>query len=102
MRSLSHALFLVALLAVPLLAGCKSPCRRLAEQLCECTTNSLERESCLRTVSNRESNVEVTAEQEALCETLIPRCDCRALDPSTPGNTPEGVAHAKRECGLAH
>lgn len=101
MRFLRPVTLLSALFTLSLLAGCKSDCRRLAEQLCDCSTNTVERESCLRSVQSREATVDVTDEDNARCEALIPQCDCRALDPSQPGSTPESIADAKRACGLA-
>ena len=82
-------------------AGCKNPCRRLAEQLCECTDNTLERESCIRGISQRESAVDITEEDEAFCRSRLEVCNCEQLDPTRPENTPERIAEAKRACGLA-
>ncbi|MGQ0505608.1 MAG: hypothetical protein ACT4TC_09835 [Myxococcaceae bacterium] len=73
-------------------AGCKSKCRQLSEKLCDCATNSIEKESCLRSASNDEGRVSVSDEANAQCAQLLPGCDCRAV------NTPEG----KVACGLAY
>lgn len=82
---------LLSLLALPVLAGCKGPCRELSEKLCGCEQGSGARESCLQRASDGESRVGPTAEQEATCEALLPKCDCELVD------TEEG----KRNCGLA-
>jgi hypothetical protein len=73
------------------LAGCKGACRELAEKLCDCAANSVERELCLRRAAQEENRVEPTAEDELVCEQKIAGCDCRQLE------TDEG----KRACGLA-
>jgi len=73
------------------LAGCKGACRELSEKLCDCSINSVEKELCLRRASQEESRVEPTSEDEAVCEELVERCDCRAIE------TEEG----KRACGLS-
>lgn len=81
------------LVAALLGAGCKSPCRQLAEKLCECATNSVEREGCLREAQRREANPvrEITAEDQKACEALVEQCDCHLID----------TAAGKRACGLA-
>ncbi len=95
------ALAFAVVFALLFTAGCKNPCRKLAEQLCECTDNTLERESCIRGVSQRESSVDITAEDEAFCESRLEVCNCEGLDPARPENTPERIAETKRACGLA-
>ncbi len=87
-RSFATAVLSLALLA---LSGCKGPCRELSEKLCDCYTNSLEREFCIRRASNDEAAVEPTAEQEAVCEQKLETCTCEIKD------TPEG----KEACGLS-
>lgn len=88
------ALIIIAALA---LAGCKSACRQLSEQLCNCAVNSFERDACLRSSSAAEGSNPPTADDETFCLALLrppegtPGCDCRLLD------TPEG----KIRCGLA-
>ena len=74
-----------------LLGGCKGNCRQLSEKLCECSINSVEKDACLRRVSNSESIVSPKADAELTCGQLLAGCDCHTID------TPEG----KRKCGLA-
>ncbi len=79
------------------LAGCKSNCRQLSERLCECTINSVERDSCLRTASAAEGSNPPDAEAEVLCAHLLKPldgglgCDCRLIDTKA----------GKVACGLA-
>lgn len=82
-------------LAVLSLAGCKTYCRQLSEKVCDCTTSSSERTSCLSTQATKEGSVgpdPVTQEQEDFCETKLSTCDCRLID------TPAG----RERCGLAN
>ncbi|MBL8955721.1 MAG: hypothetical protein JNK82_33410 [Myxococcaceae bacterium] len=79
------------------LAGCKSNCRQLSERLCECTINSLERDSCLRTAGAAEGANPPDADDEVLCAHLLKPldgglgCDCRLID----------TTQGKIACGLA-
>jgi len=79
------------------LAGCKSNCRQLSERLCECTINSIERDSCLRTAGAAEGSNPPSAEAEVLCANLLKPadggtgCDCRLIDTKA----------GKVACGLA-
>jgi hypothetical protein len=73
------------------LAGCKGACRELSEKLCDCSLNSVERELCLQRAAEEERRVEPTEEDELVCEDLVERCDCNAIE------TPEG----KAACGLS-
>lgn len=88
---------LLILLAALTLAGCKSACRQLSEQLCSCAVNSVERDACLRSASAAEGSNPPSTEDETFCLGLLrppagtPGCDCRLLD------TKEG----KIRCGLA-
>ena len=92
--------YLFALLAgVVLAAGCKNPCRQLAESLCDCEPNTPLKEQCLRTVQQREGQLDepITEAQRSLCLAKLETCDCRKLeDPSSAER-----AKAKRECALA-
>jgi hypothetical protein len=67
-RSVAITVLSLALLG---LAGCKGSCRQLSEQLCDCTTNSVERELCIRRASNDEALVQPTSEDEAVCEARL-------------------------------
>ena len=89
-RGLRMRLFLV-LIAVVLASGCKGSCRRLAEELCNCATNSLDKDTCLRTAAAAESGAAPTETDEKNCAVLLPGCDCRLIA------TPQG----KVRCGLA-
>ena len=103
-RLLSRLPLAIAVLGVTFVAGCdlvKNPCRRLAEKTCECASNTIEREECLREVSRRESGVDLTEADKDTCRALLPGCDCRNLDEDSPTATPESIADAKRACGLA-
>ncbi|MFP2934293.1 hypothetical protein ACLESO_56080 [Pyxidicoccus sp. 3LG] len=73
------------------LAGCKGACRELSEKLCDCSTNSVEKELCLQRAAEEESRVEPTEEDEVVCEEKLDACDCSAIE------SEEG----KRNCGLA-
>ena len=72
-------------------AGCKGKCRQLSEKLCDCTVNTVDKDSCLRTASSNESTRQVSADAEKTCASLLDKCDCRLID------TPQG----KINCGLA-
>jgi hypothetical protein len=73
------------------LTGCKGACRELSEKLCDCSTNSVEKELCLQRAAQEESRVEPTEEDEVVCEERLEGCDCRRIE------TEEG----KRACGLS-
>ncbi|MBX7096462.1 MAG: hypothetical protein K1X89_02010 [Myxococcaceae bacterium] len=84
-------LLVVAAFSLLALTGCKSPCRRLSEKLCDCSVNSLAKTDCLQRVGNAEAANPPTAADDATCTALYEGCDCRLID------TPEG----KVRCGLA-
>ena len=86
MRSL-----LVVAFAALALTGCKSKCRQLSEKLCDCSINTAEKDSCLRRASNAEGISPPTADDEAYCDGLLTKCDCRLVD----------TAQGKVNCGLA-
>ncbi|MCP3144197.1 hypothetical protein LXT23_43460 [Pyxidicoccus sp. QH1ED-7-1] len=73
------------------LAGCKGACRELSEKLCDCSTNSVEKELCLQRAAEEENRVEPTEEDEVVCEAKLEGCDCAAIE------SEEG----KRSCGLS-
>lgn len=81
----------IAAAALAVLPGCKGQCRQLTEKLCECSTNSLEKQNCLTLASSRESNSPPTAADDAACAKLLPGCDCHTID----------TAEGKIACGLA-
>ena len=82
---------LVLLFGATTLTACKGSCRQLSEKLCQCSRNSLERDACMRRVSQEEGRIEVTPEHEAVCQGLLEGCDCNLID------TPAG----KKACGLS-
>lgn len=83
---------LLALSSSLLLTGCKTNCRQLSEKLCDCTTSTTEKTSCLQAASTKDDpNLMISPEQQAYCGRLVPDCDCRLID------TPAG----KERCGIA-
>ena len=82
------------------LSGCKGACRELSEKLCDCSTNSVQRELCIRRAANDEARVEPTAEQEAKCEEL--ECDCTAPRHDQDDVSEDAIIKAKVSCGLAN
>jgi len=89
MKRLAVALAAAAL-CLPL-AGCKNPCLKLAEKICECQTTTTLRDECNARASDEQSRVTITPADETVCTDLYADCDCHALD------TVEG----KTKCGLA-
>jgi hypothetical protein len=73
------------------LAGCKGDCRKLAEKLCDCSVNSLEKDACLQRAASEDARVGPLAEDNRRCGELLKICDC---------NTANTLA-GKRACGLA-
>jgi hypothetical protein len=92
-----HLLALALLASAPLLGGCKSPCRQLAEMLCDCRPNTLTKEDCLQEAQQHESNLTITPEQQSFCQEKLDDCDCHLLE------SPDSAIRAqeKRDCGLA-
>lgn len=88
-----HRLVAAAAVALLGLTACKGNCRQLSEKMCECATNTPDRENCLASISREESRVTPTPDQEAVCASLIKDggCDCHHVD----------TAEGKRACGLA-
>jgi hypothetical protein len=97
-RSVAFAVLSLALLG---LAGCKGSCRELSEKLCDCSTNSVQRELCIRRAANDEARVEPTAEEEARCEELNNTCQCDVLRPDQDNVDEDAINRAKVACGLA-
>jgi hypothetical protein len=95
-RPVAIAVLSLALLG---LTGCKSACRQLSERLCDCNTNSVERELCVQRAANDETAIEPTSSQEDTCDGLLNakdeqgnyKCNCGDYQ------TDEG----KMACGLA-
>ena len=88
----TSALRLTLTFATMLWAGCSSPCRSLAEKLCDCEPDTAAREDCLRSVSQRAGTYEASEAQNQVCQGFLDGCDCQRI------GTPEG----KRACGLAN
>jgi hypothetical protein len=74
------------------LVGCASPCVKLAERICQCQSNQVDRDNCNSTVSARASQQNIDSATEDRCAALVDKCDCHEL------NTPQG----KQNCGLAN
>lgn len=93
----STALTLVASVLLSL-TGCKSPCRELSERLCDCV-ETFQRDTCIRTVATKETEIDVTDTELATCEEKLKSCTIDANDKTTCNIllTDEG----KQACGLA-
>jgi hypothetical protein len=96
------AAFAVLFLALLGLSGCKGACRELSEKLCDCSTNSVQRELCIRKAANDEARIEPSSEQEAVCEARLDSCNCDALRPNQDDVSDEAINQAKVACGLAN
>jgi hypothetical protein len=83
--------FVLSLVVLAVAPGCKSRCRQLSEQLCQCITTTVDRDACLANAANQEGRYPPTAEQDDNCGELLQGCSCFTI------NTPEG----KEACGLA-
>jgi len=84
------------------LSGCKGACRELSEKVCDCSTNSVQRELCIRRAANDEARVEPTSEEEAVCEQRLGVCKCEVLQPDQDNVSEEIINQAKVNCGLAN
>ena len=71
--------------------ACKGNCRNLAEKLCLCAANTIDKNTCLTTAATEQGRVGTTDADEAVCASLYDGCDCHTI------NTPQG----KVACGLA-
>ncbi|MFN0063049.1 MAG: hypothetical protein ACKVPX_11110 [Myxococcaceae bacterium] len=88
-----RAFFLLSLaLALPALTlGCKGPCRQLADKLCECRTNTIDRQQCQQEVALEADRAVITSEDDEVCAALLEGCDCNNVS----------TAEGKAACGLA-
>jgi hypothetical protein len=93
-RPVAIAVLSLALLG---LTGCKSACRQLSEKLCDCNTNSVERELCVRRAANDQALVEPTSQDEETCDALLNEKDPSKQCTCENYQTDEG----KVACGLA-
>lgn len=90
-RPMRHAVLLAFASLLLVTSGCKSQCRLLSEKLCDCTTNTTDKTSCLSRAATQEANYPPTEANEARCEVLATTCDCRLVDTQA----------GKERCGLA-
>lgn len=81
----------ILLLSLCLLA-CENKCLTLAKKVCECEDVASEVEDCQDRAESELSSIDITSEQEALCESKLDACACKGLD------TPQGQIN----CGLAN
>jgi len=87
-RGMRCVLLIMVLLV---LAGCKGPCRKLSEKLCECEEHKPAKEYCQQRVADKESLYPPTDAEEAGCKLLLDGCNCKEID----------TAEGKVACGLA-
>ncbi len=74
------------------IASCASPCRELADQICDCEPTELERLACVQRVENAEAETVVSDAQMQVCSDLLASGDC----------TCDGLANSElAACGLA-
>ncbi|MEE8410414.1 MAG: hypothetical protein V3T05_12465 [Myxococcota bacterium] len=59
--------------------GCGDTCRELARKRCECERTEFDQRSCKRRVDEEASALDVTPEQEEVCEKLLDQCTCARL-----------------------
>jgi hypothetical protein len=97
---------LACLLACALAAGCKGPCRNLAESLCACARSSADKDACNQNVANEDSRLSPSASDNAFCTTLLTRppdsgvgCDCHLIN-TTQGKIACGLARSSGDAGV--
>lgn len=61
------------------LAGCKTPCRQLSEELCNCV-QQYQRTDCLTLAAQRERSVEPTDEDQTFCESKLDSCKLQKVE----------------------
>ncbi len=59
--------------------GCGDACRDLARKRCECERTEFNQRSCKRRVDQEASAIDVTPEQQEVCEKLLGDCTCAKL-----------------------
>ena len=91
------AVIAVLSLALLGLTGCKGACRQLSEKLCDCDTNSVERELCVQRVANDQALVDPTSQDEDVCQARLDEKDPNKQCTCDNYQTDEG----KVACGLA-
>jgi phage-related protein len=103
-RSATLTLLFSALLS---LAGCKTPCRQLSEELCNCVPQ-FQRTDCVRLAAERERSVEPTDQEQNFCEQKLDSCKLQKVEDSNlPLSSDEKLSCAdlqdekgKEDCGL--
>src|SRR5262249_23835522 len=75
-RSATLTLLSSALLS---LAGCKTPCRQLSEELCNCV-QQFQRTDCVRLAAERERSVEPTDDDQTFCESKLDSCKLQKVE----------------------
>jgi hypothetical protein len=63
----------------------------LSEELCNCITTTIDRDTCLANAANQESRYYPTPSQDAYCATLVPGCNCFTV----------ATVEGKKACGLS-
>lgn len=81
----------IAVLSLAFLA-CENKCLTLAKKVCDCEGVASEVENCQDRAESELASLDITSEQEKLCESKIDACSCEGLD------TPQGQIN----CGLAN
>lgn len=61
------------------LAGCKTPCRQLSEELCNCVPQ-FQRTDCIRLAAERDRSVEPTDEDQTFCEQKLETCKLQKVE----------------------
>ena len=84
-------LLILPVLSLTLLA-CENKCLTLAKKVCECEDVASAVETCQDRAESEMASVDISSEQEALCESKLDSCACVGLD------TPQGQIN----CGLAN
>ena len=69
----------IGLWASFLAAGCTSPCRELANRICNCEFNVNAQAICTQQVEANESERGATNEENERCGELLDSCDCEDL-----------------------
>ncbi len=59
--------------------GCQGPCESLADRICGCEPNRLERDACQQQIRSA-GNPDITPQENEVCETLLDTCTCDALE----------------------
>lgn len=93
---------LVSLVALVLggAVACTPPCMQVQQVLCTCeATTQDERTACEDRASDQESLAPVTAEQNELCEQILP--DCEAFITQADGCERLATLEGRQACGLS-